>query len=140
MRFQVPGWLCIKTLEAFLHLLGTGFDVRVICHSVSFGYHLCQTDQALEIGILQLFIISTVLVRSVNLFFNPNLQYAITAASNLKNYNNLKTMFAAKDLLIKDEDMRRILLYISKYLKNIYRENPYGLYNFFYLIRDIRSL
>lgn len=68
------------------------------------------------------------------LFLNPNLQYVITATSNLKNYNNLKTMFADKDLLIKDEDMRRILLYKSRCLKNIYRENPYGLYNFFYLI------
>jgi hypothetical protein len=43
-------------------------------------------------------------------------------------------MFSNKDLLIKDEDMQNILLYKSKYLKNIYRENPYGLYNFFYLI------
>jgi len=69
-----------------------------------------------------------------SIFLNPNFEYTITATSSLINYNNLKIMFSNKDLLIKDEDMQNILLYKSKYLKNIYRENPYGLYNFFYLI------
>ncbi len=67
-------------------------------------------------------------------FLNSNFEYIITATSSLKNYNNLKIMFSNKDLLINNEDMQNILFYKSRYLKNIYRENPYGLYNFFYLI------
>ena len=43
-------------------------------------------------------------------------------------------MLSNKDLLIKDQDVKNILLYKSIHLKKFYRENPYGLFNFFYLI------
>jgi hypothetical protein len=68
------------------------------------------------------------------LFLNSNFQYIITAVSSLENYNNLKIKFSDQDLSIKDEDMQNILLHKQRLPKKIYRGNPYGLYNFFYLI------